>query len=269
MTDQVKDEATGTPKLCPTELLTCPECGHEFALSPSAEKAVSCPECSASLNKSGFVPLTARRTVWISQSMLPQYYEQVVFKQATEAFYRGVDLYRELFIRNVDMRALKSIGFLAYGFRFGVKLAYSVDISLEEVAQLLRQNMDVTPLSRLMDSAKVGFGAGRGRPIRPERLTLLIDAMLLSLYPNGYLHFLRDALTLRHKEYTVSPTYAKSRKDSWDRFRTSKRATEVYCRRIWKDMFGREPEPVPEDWDLDVAREQGLMEDKYRPFPIA
>ena len=99
--------------------------------------------------------------------------------------------------------------------------------------------------------------------------SLLIDAMLLSLYPNGYLHFLRDALTLRHKEYTVSPTYAKSRKDSWDRFRTSKRATEVYCRRIWKDMFGREPEPVPEDWDLGVAREQGLMEDKYRPFPIA
>jgi hypothetical protein len=86
--------------------------------------------------------------------------------------------------------------------------------------------------------------------------------MLLSLYPNGYLHFLQDALTLRYKEYAVSLTYARAHKDRWEKFRKSKKATEVYCRRIWKDLFGREPEPVPEDWDLDVAREQGLMEGK-------
>ena len=31
------------------------------------------------------------------------------------------------------------------------------------------------------------------------------------------------------------------------------------CRRIWKNLLGLEPASVPEDWDLDVAREQGLM----------
>lgn len=269
MTDEMRDEITSTPKVSSPDLLVCPECGYEFTLSPSADKALACPKCSVSLDKSGFVPLTVRRTVWINQSMLAQYYEEVLFKQVREAFYQAVDHYRELLIRNVNIRTLRSIGFVAYGFRFGVKLAYSVDLSLEEVAELMNQHMDVRPFTGLLDSAKIRLGQGRGRPIRPERLALLIDAMLLSLYPNGYLHFLRDALTLRYKEYKVSPTYARAHRDSWDRFRTSKRAVEVYCRRIWKDMFGREPEPVPEDWELEVAREQGLMDDEYRPFPIA
>ena len=65
---------------------------------------------------------------------------------------------------------------------------------------------------------------------------------------------------MRYKEYEVSPTCARAHKDRWEKFRNSKRATEVYCRRIWKNLLGMEPELVPEDWDLDVAREQGLME---------
>ena len=44
-----------------------------------------------------------------------------------------------------------------------------------------------------------------------------------------------------------------------EKFRKSKKATEVYCRRIWRNLLGMEPASVPEDWDLDVAREQGLM----------
>lgn len=269
MPDERRNEASDAPKASAPDLLVCPECRHEFPLSRTADKAVICPECSTSLDKSGFVPLTVRRTVWIGQDMLAQYYEQVLFRQVREAFYKAVDLYREIFIRNVDIRALRSMGFVDFGFRLGVKLAYSVDLSSEEVAELRKQHLDARPFTELLDSTKVKFGAGRGRPIRPERLALLIDAMLLSLYPDGYLHFLRDALTMRHKEYRVSPTYAKSRRDSWDRLRRSKRATEAYCRRIWKAMFGRKPEPVPEDWELDVAREQGLVDDDYRPFPIA
>lgn len=269
MTDEMKDEGTGMPEASSPDLLVCPKCGHEFTLTHAADKAVICPACSTSLDKSGFVPLTVRRTVWVGQDMLAQYYEQVLFRQVRESFYKAVDLYREIFIRNVDMRSLRSMGFVDLGFRLGVELAYSVDLSAEEVAKLREQHLDARPFTELLNSVKVKLGAGRGRPIRPERLLLLIDAMLLSLYPGGYLYFLRDALTLRHKEYRVSPTYAKSHRDSWDRFRTSKRATEVYCRRIWMAMFGREPDPVPEDWELDVAREQGLMDDDYRPFPIA
>lgn len=262
MTKRTKAYASGTPKFRPTDLLICEKCGHEFSILPSAKKKVICPKCNGTSNKSSFVPLIAHRTLWVSQNMLPQYYEEVVFKQVMENYYRAVDLYRELFIRNVDMRAMKALGFFAYGFRTGIKLAYSVDISWEETAQMIKQHMNGTRLFNLLDSAKVGLGAGLGRPLRPERLTLLIDAMLLSLYPNGYLHFLQDALTLRYKEYAVSLTYARAHKDRWEKFRKSKKATEVYCRRIWKDLFGREPEPVPEDWDLDVAREQGLMEGK-------
>ena len=187
MTDETKEGASEVPELCPADLLICPECGHEFSLLPSVDNMVICSRCSASFDKSGFAPLTAKRRVWISMNMLPRYYDDVVSRQVRHDFYRTVDLYRELFIRSVDMGVLKSIGFFAYGFRVGVKLAYSLDISLEEVAQLLKQHMDVTPVSNLLDSAKVKVGAGRGRPLRPERLILLIDAMLLSLYPNGWL----------------------------------------------------------------------------------
>jgi hypothetical protein len=256
----MKAHTGGTPKFRPTDLLICEECGHEFSILPSKKKKVICPRCNAILNKSGLVPLTTKRTLWVSQSMLAQYYQEVVFNQVRENLYNIVNLYRELFIRNINMRAMKALGFFAYGVRTGVKLAYSVDISWEDTAQMIKQHMNATPLFDQLDSTKIGLGAGRGRPQKAERLILLIDAMLLSVYPNGYLHFLRDSLTLRYKEYEVSPTYARAHKDRWEKFRKSKKATEVYCRRIWKNLLGMEPALVPEDWDLDVAREQGLME---------
>ena len=259
MTPRMKAHITSMPKFRPTDLLVCEKCGNEFSILPSAKKKVICPKCNGTSDKSSLVPLTVNRKLWVNQNMLPQYYEEVVFKQVMQNYYRTVDLYRELFIRNVDMRAMKALGFFAYGFRTGIKLAYSVDISWEETAQMMKRHMDGTPIFNLLDTAKVGLGTGLGRPFKPERLTLLIDAMLLSLYPNGYLHFLRDALTLRYKEYTVSSTYARANRDRWEKFYKRKQATEVYCRRIWKDLFDKEPGPVSEDWHLDVAREQGLM----------
>lgn len=269
MTDETKGRGSDAPEYRSTDLLICPYCKHEFSLLPSAETVVTCSRCKASSDKSDFTPLTSKRTVWVSQSMLPEYYDDVVSKQIRDDLHSIVELYRELFIRSVDMGVLKSIGFLAYGFRFGVKLAYSLDISLEEVALLLKQQMDVTPVFNLLDNARVHVGPATGRPLRPERVILMIDATLLSLCPDGYLHFLRDALTLRYKEYAVSPTYARSHTDQWNKFRRSKRATEVYCKRIWRNLVGREPEPPPEGWELDVAHHQGLMGDRYRPFPIA
>jgi hypothetical protein len=260
----MKAHTGGTPRFRPTDLLICEKCGHEFSILPSKKKKVICPRCNAILNKSSLVPLTTKRTLWVSQSMLAQYYQEVVFKQVRENLYNIVNLYRESFIRNINMRAMKALGFFAYGVRTGVKLAYSVDISWEDTAQMIKQHMNATPLFDQLDSTKIGLGAGRGRPPKAERLILLIDAMLLSVYPNGYLHFLRDSLTLRYKEYEVSPTYARAHRDRWEKFRKSKKATEVYCRRIWKDLLGMEPALVPEDWDLDVAREQGLMEGKNK-----
>jgi hypothetical protein len=268
MTARMKAYAADTPKFSPSDLLLCEKCGHEFPILPSAKKKVICPVCNWVSDKSSFVPLRTKRTLWVSRNMLLQYYQEVIFKQVMEDFYRAVDLYRQLFIRNVDMRAMNSLGFFAYGARTGIKLAYSVDISWEETAQIIKQHMSGAPkIFSLLDSAKVGLGAGRGRPLRPERITLLIDAMLLSLFPNGYLHFLRDALTLRYKEYAISSTYARAHRDRWERFYKSKKAVEVYCERIWKDLFGIQPEAVPEDWHLDVAREQGLTEGKDEASP--
>jgi hypothetical protein len=242
-----------------TELLICEKCGHEFSILPSKKKKIICPKCKGISNKSGFVPLTAKRTLWVSQDMLAQYYQEVVFKEVRGKFYDIVNLYRESFIHNVNMRAMKTLGFFAYGIRASIKSAYSVDISLEDTAQMIKQHMDPSPVFHQLDSARIELRAGRGRPPKPEKLILLIDAILLSIYPNGYLHFLQDSLTLRYKEYEVSPTYARAHKDRWEKFRKAAKATEVYCRRIWKNLLGIEPPPVPEDWYLDVAREQGLM----------
>lgn len=259
MTEGLKTHPSGTPKFVPTDLLICKTCGHEFSTLPSEKDEIICPRCNGISNKSDFVPLAARRTLWVSQSMLAQYYQEVVFKQVRENIHDIIDLYRELFIRNVNLRAMRAFGFFAYGIRTGVKLAYSVDISWEETAQMIKQHMNPVPFFKQLDSMKIGPQASRGRPPKAERLVLLIDALLLSVYPNGYLHFLRDTLTLRYKEYEVSPTYARAHQDRWEKFRRSKKATEVYCRRIWRNLLGLEPASVPEDWDLDVAREQGLM----------
>jgi len=259
MTAGLKAHPSGTPKFRPADLLICETCGHEFAILPSEKKEIICPRCNGISNKSGFVPLTAKRTLWVNRSMLPQYYQEVVFKQVRENLYSIVDLYRELFIRNVNLRAMKAFGGFAYGIRTGVKLAYSVDMSWEETAQMIKQHMHPAPFFKQLDNMKIGPQASRGRPQKAERLILLIDAILLSVYPDGYLHFLRDSLTLRYKEYEISPTYARAHQDRWEKFRNSKKATEVYCRRIWKNLLGMEPALVPEDWDLDVAREQGLM----------
>lgn len=264
MSNKRKARVSDAPKLCPADLLVCPKCGYEFSILPRVRRKAVCPKCNWSSTKSGFVPLIAKRTVWVSKEMLLQYHQQVTFKHVMEGFHRVVDIYRELFIRDVDMRAMKSAGFFVYGCAVGIRSVYNVDISWEEAAQFVREHMNATPLFKLLDSAKVGLGSGHGRPPRSERLVLLIDAMLLSLYPDGYLRFLQDALTLRYKEYAISPTYARAHRDRWKKFRQSKRAAEVYCRRIWMSLFDSEPVPPPEDWDLDVAREQGLMENGCR-----
>lgn len=264
MTRRTKAHTNGTQSFRPTDLFICEKCGHEFSISPSEKKGITCPKCDGISDKSDFLPLNAKRTLWISQGMLPQYYQKVVLKEVREKLYNIVDLYRELFIHDVNLRAMKALGFFAYGVRVGVKSTYSVDLSWEDTARMIKQHMDPAPLFRQLDGTRIGLGEGRGRSPKPERLTLLIDALLLSVYPDGYLHFLQDALTLRYKEYEVSSTYARAHKDRWEKFRRSKKATEVYCGRIWRNLLGIEPAQVPEDWDLDVAREQGLMEGKNK-----
>jgi hypothetical protein len=259
MTERMKAHRRRTPKFRPTDLLVCGTCGHEFSILSSKKKEITCPKCNGISDKSGFVPLTVKRTLWVNQDMLAQYYQEVVFKEVRERLYNIVHLYRESFIHNVDMRAMKAFGFFAYGVRAGVKSAYSVDVPLEDVARTIKQQMDPAPLFQELDGTKIVLGEGHGRPPKPERFTLLLDALLLSMYPNGYLCFLEDSLTLRYKEYEVSPTYARAHKDRWEKFRKSAKATEVYCRRIWKNLLGIEPTPVPEDWYLEVAHEQGLM----------
>lgn len=155
MTERMRAHTNGTQRFRPTDLFICEKCGHEFSIAPSEKKEITCPKCDGISNKSDFVPLNAKRTLWVSQSMLPQYYQEVVFKDVREKLYNIVDLYRELFIHNVNMRVMKALGFFAYGIRAGVKSAYSVDISWEDTARMIKQHMDPAPLFHQLDGTKI------------------------------------------------------------------------------------------------------------------
>ena len=136
---------------------------------------------------------------------------------------------------------------------------YSVDFSQEDMQQMISQYAKGSVLFDFLDTARVKLGADRGRHPRKERILLLIDALLLRLYPNGYVALLCDALTLRTKEYTIKETYGRAHQDRWKKFYKATDRVEVYCERIWKDLFGEEPPAIPDKWWEEVARNQGLF----------
>lgn len=84
MTRRTKAHTNGTQSFRPTDLFICEKCGHEFSISPSEKKGITCPKCDGISDKSDFLPLNAKRTLWISQGMLPQYYQKVVLKEVRE-----------------------------------------------------------------------------------------------------------------------------------------------------------------------------------------
>ena len=102
---------------------------------------------------------------------------------------------------------------------------------------------------------------GRERPPRREKLVLVLDAMILSLCPNGngYVHLLRDALALRAKEYCVDGSSHIARQERWAKFHAARRATEEQCERIWKIIRNEKPAQPSEDWWLVVAAQQGVL----------
>jgi hypothetical protein len=260
-------DTNNTFELNPSHLVICKRCGCEFSMLPNAKKKVICPRCNKAFNRSSFVPLTVKRKLWVSQEILAQYYEKVAFPQVKSDFACAVEFFRTLTCKAGETR-MTSRDLFALGCAVGMKSAYSIDMPADEVWKLISEKIKGTVFFDLLDSVQVSVGAARGRHPRPERLLLLVDALLLGLCPNGYLSFLCDALTLRSKDYAITKKYARAHQDRWTKFHKARRGVEVYCRRIWKNLFGIEPEPVPAEWWMQVARQQGLMEGEYKPFDI-
>ena len=257
MTKKIQASSDSQLRLQQADLLICPACGCEFSVWPKAKKKLVCPNCISTVDKSRCMPLIALRKTWVCQEVLPQYYEQIVFKQVDAFYHQAVDLYRTL-TQNVPKNAMMSRDSFVLGAVIASRFWYSVDFSQEAMRQVISQYVEGSVLFDFLDTGHVELGAGRGRPPRKERILLLIDALLLRLCPDGYVALLCDALTLRTKEYTIKETYGRAHQDRWKKFYKARDRVEVYCGRIWKDLFGEEPPAVPDDWWEEVARNQGL-----------
>jgi len=137
-----------------------------------------------------------------------------------------------------------------------VSFNYSRRNEFGEAVKLTRQ---VADLHVLADNRELK--RGRGRPPRRENLALVLDAIALSLCPNGngYVHLLRDALTLRAKEYCAEGNSHLADRARWAKFHAVRRAAEDQCKRIWKIAVNKEPPQPSEDWWYGVAAQQGLL----------
>lgn len=105
--------------------------------------------------------------------------------------------------------------------------------------------------------AHLQFKGWRGRRLKGRTLFLLIDTILLFWYPHGYLHLLRDDLTLRLEEYAAKEPVGRKR-ERWEWFYKAVKAAEMSTRRIWIALVDRPPERPPADWWLKIARQKGF-----------
>lgn len=113
--------------------------------------------------------------------------------------------------------------------------------------------------------AHLQFKGGRGRRLKGRTRVLLIDTILLFWYPHGYLHLLRDNLTLRLEEYTRKERVDRKR-ERWECFYKAVKAAEISTRRIWIAHVDRPPERPPADWWLRVARQKGFTAESTNPL---
>jgi hypothetical protein len=137
-----------------------------------------------------------------------------------------------------------------------VSFNYSRRNEFREAVKLTRQIADSHVLADNRELKR-----GRGRPPRRENLALVLDAIVLSLCPNGngYVHLLRDALTLRAKEYCAEENSHLADRVRWAKFHRVRRAAEDQCKRIWKIAINKEPPQPSEDWWRGVAAQQGML----------
>lgn len=266
--------------------LICENCEHEFSARPLGALEVTCPKCGSVMDVSHFKLVVRKQRLAVSQNR-PDTHWRIIrsnleltpapptlrfqnlgsiacARQALLDLYRGQGyitlaqamavlvafqagdtegLLRLLGYRDeATQRALRKGGWLTEEDSFGDRISL-----LDEMAGL--------------EIKKTGKCAGRS--VRPDTLILWVDAFLLTGCPNGYVDFLRDALTLRASEYRRRPGYAQAHQDAWKRFWRAKRCVEVTCQRIWRGtgnaLGGETARHAPKGWWEPVARQQDLI----------
>ena len=113
--------------------------------------------------------------------------------------------------------------------------------------------------------ADLQFKGLRGPRLKGRTLLLFLDALLLFLAPHGYLHLLRDDLTLRLEEYAKKEQTERKR-DRWTSFWKAMKAAEMSSRRIWIATHDKPPERPPADWWLKVACQKGFTAESTNPL---
>jgi len=282
--------------LHPSDVLVCEKCGFEIPISASPDGHAYCPKCTRAWDKQNFSPFVRKQRVWVSKKGLEILRERRAkpFKCDCTRYYRAAIRFRraifEVYRKQGEITEAQAVGmFISFyaGFEEGVLRLLGKD--RESVKpRLQRSGPFYAALEKLEKDDKFGrndpnkgflfewlgniaIARVPGRPARTDSLVLLLDAIILAFCPNAYLHFLRDALTLRRQEYQVVENHATANRERWDKFRKAQRAVEVGCKRIWRGIFGKNPDPPSqrlvgtgskrrrEEWWERVALKQGLM----------
>jgi hypothetical protein len=109
------------------------------------------------------------------------------------------------------------------------------------------------------------FKGCRGRRLKGRTLVLFLDTILLLWCRRGYLHLLRDNLSLRLEEYAQKGR-AVRKLDRWEWFWKAVKAAEISSRRIWIALLSEPPEHPPADWWLKVACQKGFTAESMHPL---
>lgn len=113
--------------------------------------------------------------------------------------------------------------------------------------------------------ADLQFKGWRGRRLKGRTLVLFLDTILLFWCPQGYLHLLRDDLSLRLEEY-ARKGQAIRKLDRWKWFWKAVKAAEISSRRVWIGLLSKPPERPPADWWLKVACQKGFTAESTNPL---
>jgi hypothetical protein len=257
--------------LDPLDLFVCENCGAEMPFIPGAGSRLICGKCGKVMDKSDFSPHIRTQKVWVSEKALRLRLERHV----KDCPLNCVGHYRNAIrFRHAIFETYEKHGAITLSQAIAMLVAFRASTS-RGVLRLLEK--DETPLSKEFRKrystdretndtgwvwewlATLQIKKGVGRPLRPDKLVLLLDAAVLMFCPNSYVHFIRDALRLRSHEYVIQSNRASAHGDSWDKFWKVKKRVEVSCKELWQAWFEQDPEPLPERWWARVARERGLF----------
>lgn len=281
MVNKMEGNVSEALDLHPLDLLICERCGLELPVPPDPDSQTYCPRCNIAWDKSNFSPFIRKQRLWVSEKGLRLRQEQDAnpLRFSCVTYYRRIVGARQAIFRTYENQGeitkIEAIGMLIsfyVGLHEGVlKLlgrgGEDVKQAFRRVDELDRDKLGGSLMWRWLATMQIKRVAGR--PTRSDTWVLLLDAALLMFCPNAYGHLLCDALRLRSQEYKVEGNMTHQKR--YHRFSKARRAVEVSCIRIWRELFNKDPDPPSqrwvgegsngrrEEWWERVARQQGLI----------